>query len=59
MYFYFNYIIGNIMNEKLMFVICVVNNDFGIEEIVEKDFFELYFEFFIYILKLNFFNLYM
>lgn len=47
------------MNEKLMFVLSVVNNDFGIEEIVEQDFFELYFEFFIYILKLNFFNLYM
>lgn len=42
-----------------MFVICVANNDFGIEEIAEKDFFESHPEFFIYILKSNFSNSHM
>lgn len=59
MYLHFNYITGNTTNEKLMFVICVANNDFGIEEIVEKDFFESHPEFFIYILKSNFSNSHM
>lgn len=35
MYLHFNYITGNTTNEKLMFVLSVANNDFGIEEIAE------------------------